>query len=87
MASSLIDRLVGWVTSDIEEGDYEVTGYVLERRAPDPNPRVTTFDGRVSPGEVEEQGGYPSGEYPLQELKDNGMVGETVWHEDLSFDE
>ena len=87
MSDSLIDRLVAWATSDVEEADYEVAGYVLERRDPDPNPRVTTFDDPLSPEEVEARGGHPTGEYLLQELKENGMVGETVWHEDLSFEE
>jgi hypothetical protein len=87
MSDSLIDRLVGWVTSEVEDQDYEVAGYVLERRDPDPNPRVTTYDERMSPEEIEGEGGLPSGEYLLQELKDNGMVGETVWHEELTFGE
>ena len=86
MSETLIDRLVGWVTSDVEE-DYEVAEYVLERREPDPNPRVRTYDDRVSPEEVETAGGFPTGEYLLQELKDNGMVGETVWHETLTIEE
>lgn len=87
MAGSLIDRLVAWVTSDVEEADYEVAGYVLERRDPDPNPRVRTYDERVAPEDISSENGLPSGEYLLQELKDNGMVGETVWHEDLAFEE
>lgn len=87
MSESLIDRLVAWVTSDVEEEDYEVAGYVLERRDPDPNPRVTTYDERVTPEDLTAENGPPSGEYLLQELKDNGMVGETVWHESLTFEE
>jgi hypothetical protein len=87
MASSLIDRLVSWITSEVGEEDYEVAGYVLERRDPEPNPRVATYDELVDPEEVTAEDGLPSGEYLLQELKDNGMVGETVWHEDLAFEE
>ncbi len=87
MASSLIDRLVSWITSEVEVEDYDVAGYVLERRDPDPNPRVATYDELVDPEEVTAEDGLQSGEYLLQELKDNGMVGETVWHEDLTFEE
>lgn len=87
MSGSLIDRLTGWLKSGVEEEEYEVSGYVLERRDPEPNPRVTTYDERVSPEEIEAQGGYPTGEYLLQELKANGMVGETVWREELTFEE
>lgn len=87
MSESLIDRLVAWVTSDVEEENYEVAGYVLERREPNPNPRVTTYDERVSPEDITAENSLLSGEYLLQELKDNGMVGETVWHEDLTFEE
>ncbi|MEF8791492.1 MAG: hypothetical protein V5A61_15305 [Haloarculaceae archaeon] len=87
MSGSLIDRLTDWLKSEVGEEEYEVVGYVLERRDPDPNPRVTTYEDRVSHEEIEAEGGYPTGEYLLQELKANGMVGETVWHEELTFEE
>lgn len=82
--------LMDTIRAFLEEGepeDYEVAEYVLERRDPDPNPRVTTYDEPVEPEEVEEEDDLPSGEYLLQEVKESGMAGDVVWHEELTFEE
>lgn len=76
---SLIDKLQSYLASDEE---YEVDGYVLERREPDPDPRVREFDDPVSPEDLPAED-LQAGTYLLQELKANGLVGETVWEADL----
>lgn len=81
--TSLLDKLADLFGSD-DEG-YEVEEYVLERREPDPNPRVKTYDERVSPSDVEDDDGLPSGTYLLQEIKTTGTAGEVVWEEELTF--
>lgn len=84
--ASFIDSLRALVTGE-EEKDYEVKEYVLERREPDPEPRVTTYDEVVTPDDVVADGKLPSGKYLLQEIKTSGMAGDVVWEEDLTFDE
>lgn len=83
---SLIDTIRGFLDEG-EPEEYEVAEYVLERREPDPNPRVTTYDEYVDPADVEAEGDRPSGKYLLQEIKESGMAGDVVWEEELTFDE
>lgn len=83
MTASLLDKLADMLGSGEEE--YEVDEYVLERREPDPNPRVKTYDELVSPDDVEDDGGLQSGIYLLQEIKTTGTAGEVVWEEELTF--
>lgn len=68
------------------EDDYEVAEYVLERREPDPEHRVRSYDEQVSPEEVASDPELGSGVYLLQEIKASGMAGEVVWTEELSTD-
>lgn len=84
--AGILDTIRDYLAEDRDD-DYEVDEYVLERREPDPESRVATYDEHVSPEEVEAQGGLPSGEYLLQEVKASGMAGDVVWEEDLEFEE
>lgn len=83
---SLVETLRAYFGLGREE-DYEVAEYVLERREPDPNPRVATYDEPVEPEGVESEGDLPSGEYLLQEVKASGMAGDVVWRTELAFEE
>jgi hypothetical protein len=83
---SLIDTIREFL-EDGEPEEYEVAEYVLERREPDPNPRVITYEELVEPGEVEAEHDLTSGEYLLQEIKESGMAGDVVWREELTFEE
>ena len=84
--AGILDTLRSYL-EDGRSGDYEVDEYVLERREPDPEPRVATYDDHVSPEDVEAEGGLPSGTYLLQEVKTSGMAGEVMWEDDLEFGE
>lgn len=84
--ANLLDRFLSWLTT--ERGgpnEYTVEAYILERRDPDPNPRVTTYDEILSPETVEQQEEFQDGEYLLLELKTTGTVGDVIWEEELSF--
>lgn len=81
---SIIDRLRRYVSSEMSsEEELAVDEYVLERRDPDPNPRVRTYDDQVSPEEVASDADLPEGTYQLQEIKENGMAGDVVWAEEI----
>lgn len=82
--ASILETIRSWIESDEE---YEVEGYVLERRTPDPNPRVATYETAPSPEEVRQREDLQDGEYLLQELKTTGTVGEVVWEEELTASE
>lgn len=83
----ILDTIRSWFQTERGElEEYEVLEYVLERRHPDPNPRVTTFDDPVEPEDVMAQESLPSGSYVLQEIKETGTAGEVVWEADLTFD-
>jgi hypothetical protein len=83
----IVDTLRSMFGVDDSDDDYEVAEYVLERRVPDPNPRVTDYNEALTPGEVIEHEDLPDGEYILQELKSTGSAGEIVWREELDFPE
>lgn len=84
--ASILEAIRSWIGTDPDEMvDYEVEAYVLERRVPDPNPRVVTYDDVLSPEEVREREELQDGEYLLQELKSTGTVGAVVWEAELSF--
>ena len=82
----ILDTLRSLIGTDDGTKDYEVQGYVLERRVPDPNPRVTSYDEALSPEEVTQREDLPDGEYVLQELKTTGSAGEIIWREELAFE-
>lgn len=85
---SIIDRLRSYVRSGLSsDEDYAVAEYVLERREPDPEARVRTYDTPVSAQDVRTEDDLPPGTYLLQEIKPNGMAGDILWTEDLSFDD
>lgn len=82
----IVERIRSWLQT--ERGgpeDYTVDAYVLERRSPDPNPRVKTFDDIHSPDEVRTEEDLQDGEYLLLELKSTGTVGEVIWEEEIAF--
>jgi len=70
----IVDTLRSMFGVDDSDDDYEVAEYVLERRVPDPNPRVTDYNEALTPGEVIEHEDLPDGEYILQELKSTGSA-------------
>lgn len=84
--ASILETIRSWVETDrTGTDDYEVDGYVLERRHPDPNTRVATYEEELSPEEVSGREDLQDGEYLLQELKPTGSVGEVVWEAELTF--
>jgi len=86
--ASIIDRVRSYVRSELSsDEDYAVDEYVLERREPDPESRVRTYDQPVSAQEVRTGEDLPSGTYLLQEIKTSGMAGDIRWTEDIDFDE
>jgi len=82
MVDALVDHLVGR-----GDDDYRVAEFALERRDPDPKPRVETFDYYVHPEEVAAMSDLPAGTYLLQEVKPGGQAGDVVWKEKLDFEE
>lgn len=83
----ILDTIRSWFQTERGEiEDYEVKEYVLERRSPDPNPRVATFDEKMEPETVMQQENHVSGTYVLQEIKETGTAGEVLWQEELTFD-
>jgi hypothetical protein len=82
MVDALVDHLVGR-----DDDDYRVAEFALERRDPDPKPRVKTFDYYVHPEEVAAMSDLPAGTYILQEVKPGGQAGDVVWKEELDFEE
>ncbi|MFB6161470.1 MAG: hypothetical protein ABEJ61_09895 [Haloferacaceae archaeon] len=85
--AGILSQLRELVTSDPVDEGYEVDVYVLERRTPDPEPRVASYDEPVTPVQVRERDELPPGTYLLQEVKSSGMAGEVVWEEELSGEE
>lgn len=87
--ASIIDTLREYVRSGVtaSEEEYEVDEYVLERRDPDPEPRVRTYADPVTAQDVVDRERLPSGVYLLQEIKASGMAGDVVWREELTFEE
>jgi hypothetical protein len=86
--ASIIDRLRSYLESELSsDDDYEVDEYVLERREPDPEARVRTYDEPVSAQPITTEEELPSGTYLLQEIKPSGMAGEVVWTEELDFED
>lgn len=86
--AQIVERIRSWL--QVERGgpdDYTVEAYVLERRTPDPNPRVKTYDDITSPEEVRTQEDLQDGDYLLLELKSTGTVGEVIWEEEIAFSE
>lgn len=83
----ILDTIRSWLDTDRGEiEEYDVKEYVLERRHPDPNPRVTTFDEELAPEDIMNQESLPSGTYVFQEIKDTGTAGEVLWEAELTFD-
>lgn len=87
--ASIIDRLREYVRSEVRASEEEqaIDEYVLERRDPDPNPRVRTYDHPISPDEVASESELQPGTYLLQEIKESGMAGDVVWTEEFSFED
>lgn len=83
--SGMADLLIDYFRRD-EAEDYPIAEFALERRDPDPKPRVKTFDYYVHPEEVAAMGDLQSGTYILQEVKPGGQAGEVVWKEELDFE-
>lgn len=84
--ASIVQTLREYLGGDGGDDDYEVDEYVLERREPDPEHRVRSYDERVSPREVASDADLPGGVYLLQEIKASGMAGDVVWTEELLAD-
>lgn len=84
--ASIIDDIRDYIRAAVTDssGDYEVDEYVLERREPDQNPRVTSYDELVSSSDVETDADLPPGTYALREIKSSGMAGDVVWQAELA---
>lgn len=82
---SIIGRLREYVRSEVGASDEEqaIDEYVLERRDPDPNPRVRTYDHPITPDDVVTDSELQPGTYLLQEIKESGMAGDVVWTEEI----
>lgn len=85
--AGIISQIRDVLTSDPVEEEYEVDEYVLERRYPDPEPRVASYDVPMTPTQIQDEGELPTGTYLLQEIKPSGMAGDVMWEEELSFEE
>ncbi len=84
----ILGTIRSWLETDRGElEDYEVKEYVLERRRPDPNPRVATYDESMTPAEVMSHDNLQAGEYVLQEIKETGTAGDVIWKEELPTNE
>lgn len=82
--ASIVDTIRDFLRTDRPDDDYEVDEYVLERKEPDSEHRVRSYDEPVSPEEVAADDDLPDGVYLLQEIKASGMAGDVVWTEELS---